>query len=172
MKLETNRLEIVPLNSHELKLITENINEFEKELNCKYCGEEMDWIILKIFKSQIPLVQNNSEDYLWHTFWLFKLKNEEKFIGSACFKSIPDVNGEVEIGYGINENYKSNGYTTEAVTAMCKWALKHSSVTKVLAETEKNNIQSQRVLEKCDMKIFKETEDYYWWSLTKDSSLR
>lgn len=165
MILETDRLEIIPLNGHQLKLITEDIIQFEKEVNCQYCGEEMEGIILQIFKGQIEVVQRNSENYFWYTFWLLKLKNEGKFIGSACFKNAPDNNRQVEIGYGINKNFKNSGYTTEAVNAMCKWALKQPSVTKIVAETEKDNIPSQRVLKKCNMKMFMETEKCFWWEL-------
>lgn len=166
MILETDRLQIIPLNGPQLKLITEDIIQFENELNCQYCGEEMDGEILQIFKGQIEVIENDSKNYIWHTFWLFKLKNEEKFIGSACFKNAPDDKGQVEIGYGINKRYENLGYTTEAVNSMCEWALKQPSVTKIIAETEKENIASQKILKKCNMKMFKETEDYYWWELS------
>lgn len=166
MKLETDRLEIIPLNYNQLKLLTEDVDQFERELNCQYCGEEMEGIILDIFKGQVEIVEKNRESYFWHTFWLFRIKNEGKFIGSACFKNSPDDKGEVEIGYGINENFRNYGYTTEAVSAMCKWAFKRPNVTRILAQTEKGNIASQKVLRKCNMKIFKETEKRYWWQLT------
>ena len=54
-----------------------------------------------------------------------------------------------EIGYGILEEYQSQGYATEAVGAAANWALKQSNVTRVEAETEPDNRASQRVLEKC-----------------------
>jgi ribosomal-protein-alanine N-acetyltransferase len=170
MILETDRLEIIPLNGHQLKLLTEDMNQFEQEMNCQYCGEEMEGMILEFFKGQIEAVQKNSENYFWHTFWLFKLKNEGKFIGSACFKNAPYDNGQVEIGYGINKNFQNLGYTTEAVNALCKWALNQPYVTRLVAETEKDNIPSQRVLKKCNMKLFKETEECFWWELTGKST--
>lgn len=167
MKLETNRLDIIPLSAHQLKLLTEDIERFEQELKCQYCGEDMEGFILQLFKGQIEVVQKHSENYLWHTFWLFRLKNENKFIGSACFKNAPSDNSEVEIGYGINKNFENKGYTTEAIKAMCEWALSQPFVTKIIAETDKVNIPSQRVLRKCNMEIYKETDECYWWQLTK-----
>ena len=169
MKLKTERLELIPLNAYQLKLLTEDIIQFEKEIQCQYCGEEIEGGILKIFRGQIEVIKTNHGDYLWHTFWLFKLRNTDKFIGSASFKNIPSDRGEVEIGYGINKKFENYGYTTEAVNAMCEWALKQPGVKKIVAETEKGNIKSQRVLEKCKMIQFKETEDCYWWELTKES---
>ena len=172
MKLETERLEIIPLTGQQLKLLTEDIIQFEQELNCQYCGEEMEGFILRLFKKQIKVVEDNSKEYFWHSFWLFKLKNQEKFIGSAAFKNSPDSNGRVEIGYGINKNFQGLGYTTEAIKAMCNWALKQPTVTKVVAETLKSNTKSQSVLKKCNMKLFHETEEYYWWQLTTEDSSR
>lgn len=169
MKLETNRLEIVALDEYYLKLITEDISRFEKELNCEYCGEEMKGIILQIFKNQIEVVKQNRDNYIWHTFWLFKLKSENKFIGSACFKNISYKDAQAEIGYGINTEFENQGYTTEAVDAMCKWALSKANIAKIIAETEIDNIPSQRVLKKCNMRIFKETEGCYWWELCSKS---
>lgn len=54
---------------------------------------------------------------------------------------------------------------------MCEWALKQPSVIKIVAETEKENVPSQRVLKKCNMKIYKEIEECYWWELTKKITL-
>lgn len=169
MKLETDRLEIIPLNADQLRLVTDNMIQFEQSMDCQYCGEAMEGIILRIFKGQIEAVLKNCQDYLWHTFWLFKLKHEEKFIGSACFKNSPKAHGEVEIGYGINQKFGNFGYTTEAVNAMCEWALKQPMVTKITAETDKENIPSQRVLQKCNMKMFKETEKHYWYELIRST---
>lgn len=167
MNLETNRLTIILLSAQQLKLLTNDTAQFEEELNCKYCGEKLEGILLEIFKGQAEIVEKNSENYLWHTFWFFKLKDEEKFIGSAAFKNAPDNDGQVEIGYGINEIFQNRGYTTEAVNAMCNWVLDQPSICKVIAETQKDNIESQRVLEKCNMKKFKETDECYWWELGK-----
>lgn len=125
----------------------------------------MKGIMLEIFRGQVKAIRNNNKDYLWHTVWLFKLKKDNKFIGSACFKNAPDEKKQVEIGYGINSIFSNLGYTTEAIGAICKWALDQPTVEAIVAETEKNNIPSQKVLKKCDMKIFKETKDCYWWIL-------
>lgn len=57
------------------------------------------------------------------------------------------------------------------MNAMDEWALKQPSVIKTVAETEKENVPSQRVLKKCNMKIYKEIEECYWWELTKKITL-
>lgn len=65
-----------------------------------------------------------------------------------CFKGL-DSNGIAEIGYGISEQYRNNGYAAEAVKAVSEWALTQPGVNSVESETDPDYKASQRVLEKC-----------------------
>ena len=48
---------------------------------------------------------------------------------------------------------KGCGYATEAVTAITEWALKQDKIYCVIAEVDKNNIASIRVLEKSGFEL-------------------
>ena len=74
------------------------------------------------------------------------MKANHEQVGEACFKGFNG--GLPEIGYGIDDAYRGLGYATEAVTAMCKWALSVPGVVSVEAETEMDNEKSKRVLAK------------------------
>ena len=87
------------------------------------------------------------EQWEWYAIWMIELK-DGTHIGELCFKGI-DLTGSVEIGYGILGKYEGQGYATEAVGAVVTWALQQQYVNRVEAETEPENIASQRVLEKC-----------------------
>ena len=52
----------------------------------------------------------------------------------------------VEIGYGLKEEYRHHGYMTEVVKAITEWALSQDGVKQVEAETDAENIASQKVL--------------------------
>ncbi len=52
----------------------------------------------------------------------------------------------VEIGYGLKEEYRHHGYMTEAVKVITEWALSQDGVKQVEAETDAENIASQKVL--------------------------
>ena len=52
-------------------------------------------------------------------------------------------------GYGILEEYRGQGFATEAVKLALKWAFRHSMVKAVEAEAGPDNAASQRVLMKC-----------------------
>ncbi len=168
LEVNTERLRIVALTPHELQLLIENIPQLETELGVSYKGVQIVDSMLDVTKSQFFIALTDEKNYAWHTFWQFILKEENVIIGSACFKGLPDKDGNVEIGYGINEIYEHKGYTTEAVVALCEWVHEQDAKFNVIAETEKDNIQSHSILKKCGMEIYKETEDTFWWKKKKE----
>ncbi|MDR1437065.1 MAG: GNAT family N-acetyltransferase [Candidatus Symbiothrix sp.] len=91
-------------------------------------------------------------------------------MGRACFKGEPDENHQVEIGYGTDEKFRNRGYMTEAVKAMCEWAFSQPGVEAVIAETAPDNQASHRVLEKCGLSRFKQSNGSVWWRLNKSSN--
>jgi len=82
-------------------------------------------------------------------------------VGGIGFKGAPDELGEVEIGYGICHSRQGHGVATEAVVALCTFAKRGARV--VLAETDRENAASQRVLEKSGFQSAGETEGLIRW---------
>ncbi len=68
-------------------------------------------------------------------------------VASVGFMGPPDQ-GVVEIGYSVLPQFQGRGYATEMVIELVSWALGHSEVEKVEAETEWSNPASVRVLRK------------------------
>ena len=87
----------------------------------------------------------------WYAIWMIELK-DGTHIGELCFKGIDEFSS-TEIGYGISDDYQGCGYATEAVTAITEWALKQDKIYCVIAEVDKNNIASIRVLEKSGFEL-------------------
>ena len=52
----------------------------------------------------------------------------------------------------INDEFRGRGYATEALRLAHEWAFGHSGVDAVEAETDPDNIVSQKVLTKCRFK--------------------
>ena len=89
---------------------------------------------------------SNSDKRIWYAIWNMELKDESGIIvGDFCFKGLSD-DGVIEIGYGLKEEYRHYGYMTEALKAITEWALSQESVKQVEAETDAENIASQKVL--------------------------
>lgn len=159
--IQTERLELIPLNLHQLKLWVEDIRALERELDCSYQAEPLEGFFLDIVKGQLVITEKDPLHYPWHSFWLLIRKADRIVVGSADFKDLPNENGEVEIGYGLGKAFEHNGYMTEAVNAMCHWALEQG-VLNIIAETESDSFASQRILEHCGFRKYKEAETCWW----------
>nr|WP_302830866.1 GNAT family N-acetyltransferase [uncultured Bacteroides sp.] len=164
MKLETERLELIPLLPHQLRLWVENIAILQRDLNCSYRAEPMEGFFLEIVKGQLKITEKNPNDYVWHSFWFLIRKTDRVVVGSADFKDIPNDKQEVEIGYGLGKEFEHQGYMTEAVKAICEWALRQENVAHIIAETEKDGFASQRILQHCGF-IEEQHGDTIWWKL-------
>jgi RimJ/RimL family protein N-acetyltransferase len=69
-------------------------------------------------------------------------------VGGIGFKGAPNERREVEVGYGVCPSYQDRGVASEALGALCAFA--RGRVDAIVAETDRDNVASQRVLEKCD----------------------
>ena len=129
--IQTDRLNIsVALDDEMLTLVEE---QTDKEMKAAY-GE------------MLAGSRAHPHQRQWYAVWFIRLKTGET-IGDYCFKGL-SADGVVEIGYGVFPEYWGKGYATEAVTAAVNWASNQQSVMRIEAETDPDNIASQRVLEK------------------------
>jgi RimJ/RimL family protein N-acetyltransferase len=165
MTIETERLILVPLTPGQLGLWVENIPALEENLRCSYKAEPMQGLFLEIVKKQLSAAEKDPEHYLYHSFWFLIRKEDRTVVGSADFKNVPDNNGEIEIGYGLGDRFEHKGYMTEAVHAMCEWALKQKNVTRITAETDIGSVASQHILQRCGFSI-RTSGNTLWWELS------
>jgi Acetyltransferases, including N-acetylases of ribosomal proteins len=136
--VKTEHLIIYPLSDSEM----ENIIIAELNTDMKQAYSEM-----------LNGCKQNPEQRIWHAIWNIQLNDETgRSVGDLCFKGL-DSNGLVEIGYGIKKEFEGQGYMTEAVTAMARWASEQIGVKYVEAETDPDNRASQRVLEKAGFRL-------------------
>ena len=67
---------------------------------------------------------------------------------------------EAEIGYWLGEDFWGKGYMTEAALQVIHYALEELSLTQLWASVYKENIASQRVIEKCGFRYHHTLEDF------------
>jgi RimJ/RimL family protein N-acetyltransferase len=96
----------------------------------------------------------------WGLFTIVE-KSSALSIGGIGFKSSPNESGEVEIGYGVCLSFQGRGVATESVAAVCDFARRGARF--VIAETDRENVPSQRVLEKCGFSCVEETDQMFRW---------
>ena len=73
-------------------------------------------------------------------------------IGRVYIHSKPELGGEVEIGYGIKEEYRNQSYATEAAKATVKFAFEQAGQEVLCAIVKPENIASRRVIGKLGFK--------------------
>ncbi|MFC4712056.1 GNAT family N-acetyltransferase [Planococcus dechangensis] len=100
--------------------------------------------------------------------WLVIRKSDDAIVGDIGFKGKPNAMKQVEVGYGMMEQYRHRGYATEAVAALIDWAITLKEVNTVIAETETENAGSIRVMVKVKMKKTIETQSMMLWERSKE----
>ena len=118
----------------------------EKEMN-ELIEAERDEHLREAYREMLRGSLEHAEDWGWYAIWLI-VRKDGAHIGNLSFKGSP-VDGVVELGYGIAEEYRGYGYATEAVETILEWAFDQPGVVKIAAETGPDNPASRRVLEKC-----------------------
>ena len=71
---------------------------------------------------RVPQVKSDPSTNKWFVRWIV-LKENREIIGSTSFHGVPDAQGMMEIGLGIETQYQNQGYAKEALLGMWRWVL-------------------------------------------------
>ena len=99
------------------------------------------------YTEMLTMALENPQYRPWYAAWFIETPDGQR-IGELCFKGL-SADGTAEIGYGILPDFHNRGYATEAVKAVTAWALSQPGVNTITAETEADNLASQKVLHNC-----------------------
>ncbi len=162
LSIETSRLRIFPLPLAQLRLWVEDLPALERSLGYAYRGVPVEKALGDARRLLAAAEEAGESPY--RTVWMLVQREEGVIIGSAGFKGGPDEKGEVEIRYAMGKDYRRRGYMTEAVKAICCWALEQPEVAHITAETDLVSYPSQRILERLGFQKYRE-EETLWWRL-------
>lgn len=84
-----------------------------------------------------------------------------KAIGGIGFKGQP-ADGCVEVGYGLAPSARGHGYAAEALVALLGLAAEQG-LSRVVADTDKDNLASQRTLEHAGFRRAETNGDLYFY---------
>ena len=130
--METDRIRIYPASREQME---------------RFILAEKDEALRKAYKEMLDGCLAHPDQWEWYAMWMIE-KNDGTHIGDLCFKGL-EPGRNPEIGYGILEEHQGQRYATEAVRLALQWAFQHSLVSAVEAETDPDNVASQKVLMKC-----------------------
>ncbi|MFJ7666592.1 GNAT family N-acetyltransferase [Lysinibacillus sp. NPDC097195] len=163
LELHSKRLRILPLNAENLKNLIDDPKLLAQQLSLTSSDNFLDSALQQALEIRLSKLLGDKENYIWYTNWLIVLKSHNCSIGGIMLKGTPNNKGEVIIGYYTLSDYQGNGYMTETIVVLKDWLLSQAHVKSVVADTEKNNFASHRVLEKAGAVFYKETADLYYW---------
>ena len=165
--LETQRLKLLPLTLDQLRLYIADTYRLEQSMGLQKGSRILAEPVLSIVTHfTIPRLQDPSYEPLYHTLWMAVDRQKQQFVAEAKFKGEPDETGTIEIGYGTYPTLQRRGYMTEMVRGLLAWAGQQPDVRRVVADTEAENVASQKVLEKSGFQLFDQIEEMLWWEYT------
>lgn len=168
VRIETERLLIIALNRSHLSMALRDPQDLEESLQIHVSPE-----VFSDESRQAMTIKLSRMDHVdpkmhpWYTYFLIVRSNDRQAVGVCGFKGAPSAMGSVEIGYAMHPDYRNLGYMTETVRALIAWAFTHDICKRVVAETLRNNLASQRVLEKAGMKLERAGENMLFWKVEK-----
>lgn len=175
-EINTEKLRLIPLDIENYRLYIDNSSKLYEKLDLQTGNHIVEEPVKSAHEFMFNKLNEGKQDYMWQTNWIVVLKEEKCIIGGIMIKGVPNDKGEVILGYGTDKNYQSKGYMTEALKGLIKWIFQNPDVLSIIADTDKNNIPSHRVLEKSGFIKYKETketndegeiEELTWWKLDK-----
>ena len=94
---------------------------------------------------RVPQVKVDPSCNKWFVRFIV-LKESKEIIGSTSFHGVPDENGMIEIGLGVEEAFRNRGYGREALLAMWGWASDQPEVKTLRYTVSPDNLPSIAVI--------------------------
>jgi RimJ/RimL family protein N-acetyltransferase len=145
--LKTARLELVAATPHLLRAEGEGREAFGRQLGAHVPGA---WPP-ELYDDDARLwtlnaLETRPDAAGWWMYYVV-LADARELIGVAGYKG-PPADGTVEVGYGVLDAHRRQGYATEATRALVDRAFATPGVTRVIAETLPHLHPSIGVMEK------------------------
>ena len=167
-KIQTERLTLLPLNPAQLWHYLNRPLQLEAAQHLRLSRNVLADPVPRAIRTKLRNAAGAElQQLLWNTYWLVIIREDSFGAGLIGFKGTPGPDGSAEIGYGIDADFRQQGDGTESVRALVNWALAQPRCLAVTACTEKDNVASMRVLEKLDFSLTRETDEEFYWIVTR-----
>ena len=94
---------------------------------------------------RVPQVKVDPSVNKWFVRWIV-LKETAEVIGSTSFHGVPDADGMIEIGLGIEEPFQNKGYAKESLKGMWSWVSQFPEVKTLRYTVSPDNLPSIAVI--------------------------
>lgn len=170
--IETSRLTLIPLSIDQLRLHLETDLQLEESLGLVPGHREVVEPLLSVIRHfTLSRLKDPDYDPLYHTVWIAIDRQTGQIVADAKFKGEPDETGTVEIGYGTYPAFQRRGYMSEIVGGLVDWVSRQPNVRRIMADTDEDNLASQRVLQKNGFLFVEQLDGLIWWELAINNKL-
>ncbi|MEW8956022.1 GNAT family N-acetyltransferase [Clostridium sp.] len=142
--IETPNLILRNFSSSDAK----DVSYYSQQPNVSYWMSDMIFHSDAVALSWINRVNENFDTTKPFIILAIEHKIECKCIGVVGVHPKAEIDNEVEILYGISDNYQSKGYGTEASKALIQWVFENTQLKHLVAIVKPDNIPSKIVIEK------------------------
>jgi len=100
-------------------------------------------------KNYIDLMNKGIDENKW-IIWAIEHKQSNKVIGTVSIWNINSEKNSGEVGYGIIPDFQGQGLMKESLLSVIEYGFNPMNLKELYAYTEENNLNSIKLLEKCD----------------------
>jgi RimJ/RimL family protein N-acetyltransferase len=140
--IETERLFLVCLVPEEIEsIITGDLERVS--LLTGACFRPDDSTLGVDWSWHLKALRSDCNQLAWRVRVIVE-RSSNRVVGSINLKGQP-IDGDVEIGWGVNADVRGKGYATEASAAVIHWVARQAGVNSISAAVPDDNYPSQRV---------------------------
>jgi [ribosomal protein S5]-alanine N-acetyltransferase len=146
--VRSERLELPLLSAEQMEaLVTGDVPRVEAEIDGRFT---IEWLAVYARLLRLRAEQSRADPPV--NKWLLRpivlRGNGRPVIGAINFHMGPDERGMVEVGYGLQPEYRGRGYAIEAVRALFAWAEQDPAVKVFRASVAPDNERSLNLIAK------------------------
>lgn len=160
--IKTDRLMLITFTTEMMLAAISSERELEKAAGYQVIDDYPSDDYKEILPFKIQRYRQYPEENEWEG--LIVHQQDQMIIGDMGFRRSTDNPEELELGYSIVPAYQGHGYATEMAQAIISWGLTQAGVKTIIANCDKDNQASIRVLEKAGLKKLGEQEHKIRWS--------
>lgn len=153
-KIKTERLTLRQLRG----------DDFEQLFDLRYHDE-----VLRFIARDVPENKDSIKQFITDrnedcnngkiVFWAIQEQNKSRLIGTICLWNFNAAKTVAEVGYELHPDFHNQGFMSEALQAVLAYGLKKMNLNAIEAFTDKDNTNSQLLLEKFNFKYDANRED-------------
>ena len=164
--IENDLVKLIYLDLEEWELLLKKPKKLEEKYHLNSTKNQEDLIIQEIMLDLLDKIKKGLLKYEDRVVCAIVYKPENCIVGSISLKSKlkkKKFSEFFEIGYGISKKYWNLGIASNAINLFLKILKENKSLNIFMAETDKDNIASQKVLRKNGfVKIDTHNDSLFW----------